>query len=101
MRLSALGLCLALAFSVTAQEPKGNPFRNAFEKARVETTPAKTKSESPRQGPKILRGAEAGVGRLIPDLAFTDLMGRSGQLSDHRARSGDPLPLPGHRHQCQ
>lgn len=84
MRLSALGLCLALAFSVTAQEAKRNPFRNAFEKAKVEPTAAKTKSESPRQGPKVLRGAEAGVGRMIPDVAFTDMMGRSGQLSDFK-----------------
>lgn len=40
---------------------------------------------SPRQGPKILKPADVGVGRLIPDLAFTDLDGRAGRLSDFRS----------------
>ncbi len=38
--------------------------------------------ESPREGPVILRPAEAGIGRLIPDVAFTDIDGNAGRLSD-------------------
>eukprot|EP01035_Chromulina_nebulosa_P044800 gene44800-60673_t len=42
-------------------------------------------ASSPRQGPQILRPAEHGIGRLIADVAFTDLDGRPGRLSDFRS----------------
>ena len=38
--------------------------------------------ESPREGPRVRKPAEVGVGRQAPDLAFTDLEGRPGRLSD-------------------
>ncbi len=40
---------------------------------------------SPRQGPRVIRAAEHGVGRLVPDVAFTDLDDRPGRFSDFRS----------------
>ena len=85
MRLIALALTFAVALAAAAQEPKKNPFRNAFEKAVVQPDTTKSKVEKPdpvKQGPKIIRAAEVGVGKLVPDLAFTDLAGKAGKLSD-------------------
>ena len=55
----------------------------------------KTNRDDPAQaadrcvcGPKLVTAAEYGVGRLLPDLAFTDVDGKSRKLSDlkdHRA----------------
>ena len=47
--------------------------------------PAPAADRSPLEGPKILKPADHGVGRLVPDLAFTDLAGKPGRLSDYRA----------------
>jgi mono/diheme cytochrome c family protein len=47
--------------------------------------PAPAAVDSPRQGPVVVKPAERGVGRLVPDLAFTDFAGRPGRLSDHRS----------------
>ena len=41
--------------------------------------------DSPRQGPKVLRSADRGVGRLLPDARFKDNKGRSGKLSDFKS----------------
>jgi thiol-disulfide isomerase/thioredoxin len=38
--------------------------------------------EPDRVGPAILKPGEAGVGRQVPDVSFTDVAGRSGRLSD-------------------
>ena len=35
----------------------------------------------------LLRAADAGVGRLVPDVAFTDLAGKPGKLSDYKANN--------------
>ena len=51
----------------------------------VPSATAPTAPASPREGPKILKPAEAGVGRLVADLTFTDLDGKTGRLSDYRA----------------
>lgn len=64
MRLTALALTFALAAPAANAADKEDPTKNA---------------------PKVLRGAEAGVGRLIPDVAFTDLAGKAGKLSDLKA----------------
>lgn len=42
-------------------------------------------AESPREGPRVLLASERGVGRLVPNLAFTAVDGRSGKLSDFRS----------------
>ncbi len=47
-----------------------------------ETAPA---DDSPRQGPKVLKATDRDVGRLMPDLSFTDLNGQSGKLSDYKS----------------
>jgi thiol-disulfide isomerase/thioredoxin/mono/diheme cytochrome c family protein len=38
-----------------------------------------------RQGPKILKASEVGVGRLLPDASFTDIKGKSGRLSSFKS----------------
>ena len=38
---------------------------------------------SPRVGPRILKPSDVNVGRLMPDLAFTDLAGKAGRFSDY------------------
>ncbi|MEY4854906.1 MAG: hypothetical protein RIR32_1582 [Verrucomicrobiota bacterium] len=35
-------------------------------------------------GPEVLKPGEVGIGRMIPDVAFTDLAGKSHRLSDSR-----------------
>ncbi len=39
-----------------------------------------------RQAPRLLRAVEHGVGRLVPDVALTDLNGKSVRLSDFKAK---------------
>ncbi|MCE9564333.1 MAG: redoxin family protein [Planctomycetes bacterium] len=84
---------LALAFTFTvgiaaAQEPKKNPFRDGTGKGVSESDATKpdptqaTKPDPVKNPPKVLRASEAGVGKLIPDVAFTDLAGKAGKLSD-------------------
>jgi thiol-disulfide isomerase/thioredoxin len=41
-----------------------------------------SKLEPVRQGPAVLKPGDHGVGRLVPDIAFTDVTGRAGKLSD-------------------
>lgn len=55
-------------------------------KAKKET--AAVVKESPREGPKQLKGSEVGIGRMLPDLAFTDINGKSGNLSDYKSDKG-------------
>ncbi len=40
--------------------------------------------ESVREGPRVMTGAEAGVGHLLGDVAFEDLEGKAGRLADYR-----------------
>lgn len=83
MRLTALAAVLAVTFSTAAQEPKRNPFRDGTGRVSPESPPPK--AEPVRQGPRVLRGAEVGVGRLVPDVAFTDISGKTGKLSDFQS----------------
>jgi thiol-disulfide isomerase/thioredoxin len=53
------------------------------------TTPPEP--ESPREGPQILNASERGVGRLVPDAAFTDIAGKSSTLAQYAA--GKPLVI--------
>lgn len=92
MRLIALTATLVFGLSALAQEPKKNPFRDGSGKGSVDS-PALIKpkanapaGESPvKAAPRVVRGAEAGVGRLVPDLAFTDFAGKAGKLSDFKS----------------
>ncbi len=85
MRLSVLCLCLAVALPATGQEPprsaKKNPFRNN-PASTPEAKPAPAPTDGIKQGPRVIRGVEAGVGRGMPNLAFTDTTGKPGKLSD-------------------
>lgn len=44
-------------------------------------------ADSPRQAPKPLAAHDGGIGRYIPDTAFTDLAGQAGKLSDYAGKS--------------
>jgi peroxiredoxin len=57
----------------------------AGEKQFPASLAAGTAAESPRQGPKLLKASEHGVGRLVPDVKFTDLDGQPGKLSDYHS----------------
>lgn len=37
-----------------------------------------------RKAPRVLRPTEGGVGRLVPDVAFTDISGKAGKLSEFK-----------------
>lgn len=39
--------------------------------------------DSVRQGPRPLKAGDVGVGSMVPDLAFVDMNGKAGQLSDY------------------
>ena len=71
------------AARLLARSRDGAPVAPAPE-ASPTAAAAPAAAESPRQGPVVVRAAERGVGRLVPDLPFTDLAGRPGRLSDYR-----------------
>lgn len=84
MRLFALAGTFALVIAAGAQEPqppkKPNPWRDGAAEA-----PAKDKADpNPKEAPKLRLPGPAGVGRFVPDVAFTDLAGKSGKLSDFK-----------------
>ena len=60
MRPTALAVTLALAAVATAADA------------------------DPKEAPRLRLPGEAGVGRLVPDVAFTDLAGKAGKLSDFK-----------------
>lgn len=49
--------------------------------------PAVADDSPPKLAPRLLKPADAGVGRLVADVPFTDLAGKSGKLSDFRSHS--------------
>lgn len=81
MRLIAFGLVLALAWPAVGQAPRTNVDRTGTAKAGA----ALAKADPIKQAPRVLRAAEAGVGRFIPDVAFTDVTGKPGKLSDFKS----------------
>jgi len=84
MRMLAVVLCAALVTGAVAAEPKRNPFRDGSGVATAEPPPA-PKPDPTKRGPRVLRAADAGVGRLVPDATFTDLAGKGGALADFKA----------------
>src|SRR5262245_66289166 len=45
---------------------------------------AEPEKEPIRKYPKVLKPGEHGVGKLAPDIAFTDINGKPGKLSDYK-----------------
>lgn len=84
MRPIAFALTLLFVAFASADEPKRNPFRDGSGSSTPEPKAAAKKADPIRQGPRVLRGAEAGVGAFIPDLAFTDVAGKAGKLSEYK-----------------
>jgi len=75
MRLTAFAFVFVLACS---------PFVSAAEVAPAPRAKAKADA-NPKESPKLRLSGEAGVGRLIPDVVFTDLTGKAGKLSDFKS----------------
>ena len=46
-----------------------------------------SKLEPVRQGPKVVKPGEHGVGRRAPDIAFKDINGKAGKLSDFKGKA--------------
>lgn len=93
MRLIAWIWVCVLGTTAVAQEPRRNPFRDPPPAPASPASPglggsgtaaadAPTPAGRTRSAPRVVRAAEAGIGRLVPDVAFTDLAGRPGKLSD-------------------
>lgn len=55
-------------------------------KAVLGADPKPGPAEPVRQGPKVLKPGDRGVGRQAPDVAFTDVNGKAGKLSDYKDR---------------
>ena len=71
MRLFACLFTAGLSFAIAANEQK------------PAATPA-NKTDRVKLAPRVLKPAEAGVGRMIADVEFTDRSGEAGKLSDFR-----------------
>lgn len=76
---------LLLAGAALADEPKKNPFRDGSGIVTPEPKATPKKSDPIKQRPLVIRPGEAGVGAFIPDLAFTDLAGKAGKLSEFKS----------------
>jgi len=90
MRLLAFAFSTALAVSAlsasSAQEPKKNPFRDGSGTGTSQVKEAKEPTKGDlKSAPRVLKPADVGVGKFIPDVAFTDLAGKAGKLSDSKA----------------
>jgi peroxiredoxin len=83
MRVASFLLFASILSVSWADEPRRNPFRDGSGSGSSEK--ASTKADPVKQGPRILRPAEGGAGRLVPDIAFTDLAGKAGKLSDFKS----------------
>jgi thiol-disulfide isomerase/thioredoxin len=83
--MRAVVFALLLAGAAVAQEPKKNPFRDGSGGGNPESKAVPAKKADPiKIGPKLIQHGEAGVNVLVPDLAFTDLAGKGGKLSDFK-----------------
>ena len=61
--------------------------------ALAAAAPTGAADPSPREAPRALRPAEAGVGRWVPDLTFAGLDGKAGKLSDFAKSKGVVVAL--------
>jgi thiol-disulfide isomerase/thioredoxin len=80
MRLLACLIAITAVAAAVADEPQKNPFRDGTGRESV----APKKAAPLKDPPRVLRAADAGVGRLVGDAAFTDLAGKPGKLSDFK-----------------
>ncbi|MFZ5830976.1 MAG: redoxin family protein [Planctomycetota bacterium] len=58
-------------------------------------SPPPTDAAPVRQAPRVLKPSDHGVGRLVPDVAFTDLKGKQHKLSDFADRKALVVALTG------
>ena len=73
MRPIAFALAFALVTHANAADVAPEPHTKA------------SADPNPKEAPKLRLPGEAGVGRLVPDIAFTDLAGKAGKLSDFKS----------------
>ena len=85
MRSIAFALAAMFTSFVAAEDPKKNPFRDGSGTVNPEPKATPKKADPIKQGPRAIRPGEAGVGVLVPDLAFTDIAGKQGKLSDFKS----------------
>lgn len=72
MRLAAFALALTCVCSASGADVAPAPREK------------RAADPNPKEAPKLRLPGEAGVGRFVPDVAFTDLNGTAGKLSDFK-----------------
>ena len=84
----------AVASGVLNKLGMPEPIEPAKPDASLAAVPGDEASEI-RQGPKLLKGSDHSVGRLIPDRTFTDIGGQSHKLSDFRDKRAVVIAMTG------
>jgi mono/diheme cytochrome c family protein/peroxiredoxin len=80
-------ITLAEYKAVIGNTPAESPLRRLGKKSGATANAPSIKPEDLKKitsGPEVLKPGEVGIGRMIPDVAFTDLAGKSHRLSDSR-----------------
>jgi hypothetical protein len=80
-------ITLAEYKAVIGNTPAESPLRRLGKKGGATANAPSIKPEDLKKitsGPEVLKPGEVGIGRMIPDVAFTDLAGKSHRLSDSR-----------------
>lgn len=80
-------ITLAEYKAVIGNTPAESPLRRLSKKGGATANAPSIKPEDLKKitsGPEVLKPGEVGIGRMIPDVAFTDLAGKSHRLSDSR-----------------
>jgi len=80
-------ITLAEYKAVIGNTPAESPLRRLGKKSGATANAPSIKPEDLKKitsGPEVLKPGEVGIGRMIPDVAFTDLTGKLHRLSDSR-----------------
>lgn len=80
-------ITLAEYKAVIGNTPTESPLLRLSKKGGATANAPSIKPEDLKKitsGPEVLKPGEVGIGRMIPDVAFTDLAGKSHRLSDSR-----------------
>lgn len=80
-------ITLAEYKAVIGNTPTESPLRRLSKKGGATANAPSIKPEDLKKitsGPEVLKPGEVGIGRMIPDVAFIDLAGKSHRLSDSR-----------------